>query len=148
MISVKLSSRRAIMRVSLIDRIDSRDFQDAVTPAVERMQAHHGGVELMILDVRHFAGWGDVGTFAEQIRFLRRFGRSFARVAVMGSAAWAGAVPAIAALFVASEIRSYTPQQGRELRAWMRKILRGLRRRAAVAADARSASEVPAMLLL
>ena len=124
MINIKLSPRRAIMRVRLIDRIHAHDFSATVMPAAERLQDRHGGIDLLILDVRYFHGWGAVGTFAEQIRFLRRFGRNIARVAVFGSAAWAGSIPAIAGLFVASEIRCFTPADGAELRAWLRAATR------------------------
>ena len=76
--------------------------------------------QLLILDVRRFHGWGAGGTFAAQIRFLRCFGRSVERVAVFGSRAWNGATPAIAALFVAAEVRSFAPGQGWLMRRWMR----------------------------
>ena len=76
MIDIRLNSRRAIMRVSLIDRIQAQDFSEAVAPAAERLRARHGRIEFLILDVRRFHGWGAGGTFAAQIRFLRCFGRS------------------------------------------------------------------------
>ncbi len=88
MIDIRLNSRRAIMRVSLIDRIQAQDFSEAVAPAAERLRARHGRIEFLILDVRRFHGWGAGGTFAAQIRFLRCFGRSVERVAVFGSRAW------------------------------------------------------------
>ncbi len=120
MIDIRLNSRRALMRVSLIDRIQAQDFSEAVAPAAERLRARHGRIEFLILDVRRFHGWGAGGTFAAQIRFLRCFGRSVERVAVFGSRAWNGATPAIAALFVAAEVRSFAPGQGWLMRRWMR----------------------------
>jgi hypothetical protein len=120
MIHVRSSSCRALLRVRLIDRIDARDFNQIVMPAFERLLARHGQVEMLVLDVRHFEGWGDAATFDAQIRFLKTCGRSTARVAVLGCRAWRGAVPAIAALFVVAEVRAFTPEQGVRLRDWIR----------------------------
>lgn len=121
MIEIKTAARRAALRVTLIDRIHARDFEETVTPAAERLRERYGRIEFMILDVRRFHGWDGTGTFAAQIRFLRAFGRSVERVAVLGSRAWHGAVPAIAALFVAAEVRSFAPGQGWLLRRWLRR---------------------------
>jgi len=120
MIDVKINPRRALMRVRLIDRIQAGDFTDAVTPAAERLCARHGRIEVLILDVRRFHGWGPVGTFAAQIRFLKGFGRGIERVAVLGPHAWRGAVPAIAAIFVAAEVRNFVPGQAWLMRRWLR----------------------------
>jgi len=120
MITIRASARRAVLRVRLIDRIQASDFSDTVTPVVERLCARHGRIEMLVIDVRRFHGWGTVGAFAAQIRFLRRCGRAIGRVAVLGSRAWAGAVPAIARLFVAAEVRAFTPCEGVRLRDWLR----------------------------
>lgn len=120
MIHIRSSSCRALLRVRLIDRIDARDFNDTVMPAFEKLLARYGRIELLVLDVRHFAGWGDAATFEAQIRFLKTCGRETARVAVLGCRAWRGAVPAIAALFVAADVRAFTPEQGLRLRDWIR----------------------------
>jgi len=120
MISVRSSSRRAILRVRLIDRIQAEDFSASVTPVAEALRERHGRIEFLIIDVRRFCGWGSVGAFAAQIRFLRRCGRAIARVAVLGPRAWAGAVPAVAALFVEAEVRAFTPAEGARLRDWIR----------------------------
>jgi hypothetical protein len=120
MIEVKISPRRALMRVSLIDRIQAQDFTDTVTPAAERMRARHGSIAVLLLDVRRFQGWGACGAFAAQNHFLRRFGRSVERVAVLGPGAWRGIVPAIGALFVVAEVRSFAPGQAWLLRRWLR----------------------------
>lgn len=120
MVNIRLSSRRAIMRVRLIDRLQAGDFRDVVTPAAHRLRERHGQIAFLILDVRRFDGWGAVGAFAAQIRFLRSFGRDIARVAILGPRAWVGALPAIAALFVSAEVRSFTPEQGMQLRDWLR----------------------------
>jgi hypothetical protein len=121
MVTVKLGSRRAIMRVRLVDRLQAGDFRDTVMPAAERLRAQHGRIAFLILDVRRFGGWGAVGAFAAQIRFLRHFGRDVVHVAVLGPGAWGGAIPAIAALFVSAEVRSFTPAQGAQLREWIRR---------------------------
>jgi hypothetical protein len=120
MITLRHSTRRAILRVRLIDRIQARDFTETVTPVVESLCLRHGRIDFLVIDVRRFAGWGALGAFAAQIRFLRRCGRSIARVAVLGPRAWAGAVPAIARLFVVAEVRAFTPREGRGLREWIR----------------------------
>ena len=121
MIDIRLNSRRAIMRVRLIDRLQAGDFNDTVMPAAERLRARHGQIAFLIIDVRRFNGWGAVGAFAAQIRFLRHFGRDILRVAVLGPRSWTGAIPAIAALFVSAEVRSFTPAQGIQLRDWIRR---------------------------
>lgn len=120
MIHVRSSSCRALLRVRLIDRIDARDFNDIVMPAFECLLARYGQVEMLVLDVRYFEGWGDAATFEAQVRFLKTCGRETVRVAVLGCRAWRGAVPAIAALFVAAEVRAFTPEQGTRLRDWIR----------------------------
>jgi hypothetical protein len=120
MIHVRSSSCRALLRVRLIDRIEARDFNDIVLPAFERLLARHERIELLVLDVRRFAGWGDAATFDAQIRFLQSCGRATARVAVLGCRAWRGAVPAIAALFVEADVRAFTPEHGLRLRDWIR----------------------------
>ena len=120
MIHVRSSARRALLRVRLVDRIEAGDFIDVVMPVYERLLARHERIELLVLDVRRFAGWGDAGTFDAQIRFLKGCGRATARVAVLGCCAWRGAVPAIAALFVEAEVRAFTPEHGQRLREWIR----------------------------
>lgn len=120
MITLRHSTRRAILRVRLIDRIQAPDFTEVVTPAVEALLARHGRVDFLVIDVRRFAGWGALGAFAAQVRFLRGCGRAIARVAVLGPRGWAGAVPAIARLFVTAEVRAFTPGEGRRLRDWIR----------------------------
>ena len=122
MIRVRTSARRALLRVRLIDRIEARDFTESVIPEFERLIARHERIELLVLDVRRFAGWGDPGTFDAQIHFLKGCGRATKRVAVLGCHAWKGAVPAIAALFVDAEVRAFTPAQGARLRDWMRVV--------------------------
>ena len=123
MIQVRSSARRALLRVRLIDRIEASDFTGTVTPAFQRLLARHQRIELMVLDVRRFAGWGEPDTFDAQICFLRACGRATARVAVLGCDAWRGAVPAIAALFVEAEVRAFTPAEGIRLRDWMRAVV-------------------------
>lgn len=120
MIHVRSSTCRALLRVRLIDRIEAQDFDAVVVPVFERLLARHERIELLVLDVRRFAGWGDAATFDAQIRFLKTCGRATARVAVLGCHAWRGAVPAIAALFVEAEVRAFTPAQGLRLREWIR----------------------------
>lgn len=120
MIDVKTSPRRALLRVRLIDRIRAQDFTGVLMPAARRVHARHGRIEILILDVRRFDGWGAAGAFAAQIHFLRCFGHSIERVAVLGSRAWSGVVPAIAALFVAAEVRTFVPGQAWLLRRWLR----------------------------
>jgi hypothetical protein len=120
MITTRHSARRAILRVRLIEHIQAADFTEIVTPAAEELRRRHGRIDFLVIDVRRFAGWGALGAFTAQIRFLRGCGRSIARVAVLGPRAWAGAVPAIARLFVAAEVRAFTPCEGRRLRAWIR----------------------------
>lgn len=120
MIAVKSAMHRACMRVTLIDRIHSRDFIESVTPAAQHLCDRHGSIRLLLLDVRRFHGWEGGGTFATQIRFLHAFGRRVERVAVLGPRAWHGVVPVIAALFVVAEVRSFAPGQGWLLRRWVR----------------------------
>ena len=120
MIDVKTSPRRALLRVSLVERIRAQDFTEVLMPAARRVHARHGRIEVLILDVRRFHGWGSAGAFAAQAVFLRCFGRSVERVAVLGSQAWRGTVPAIAALFVAAEVRAFAPGQAWLLRRWLR----------------------------
>ncbi len=121
MIEIKAGVSRPWMRVTLIGRIHACDFSDTVMPAAERLRERDGRIGYLVLDVRRFHGWSGGGTFAAQIRFLHAFGRSVERVAVFGPPAWSGAVPAIAALFVAAEVRSFTPGQGGVLRRWLRR---------------------------
>ncbi len=124
MIDIKTGASRPWMRVTLIDRIHACDFSDTVVPAAQRLRERDGRIEYLVLDVRRFHGWTGGGTFAAQIRFLHAFGRNVERVAVLGPRAWSGAVPAIAALFVAAEVRSFTPGQGGLLRRWLRQRVR------------------------
>ena len=130
MIHARHARRRAILSVRLQDRLVATDFRERAGPAAEALQSRHGRIELLVLDVRRFAGWGEPGAFAEQIRFLRRHGRAVSRVAVVGNPAWTAAVPAIEALFVEAEVR-VLGEKGRGLRQW-------LRRPAALRARARS----------
>ncbi len=122
MIKIRTGVRRAWMRVTLIERIHAQDFIETVMPAAQRLHEQHGRIELLLLDVRSFQGWTGSGAFAAQSCFLRVFGRSIGRVAVFGSRAWKGAVPAIAQLFVAAEVRSFLPGQGWLLRRWLRTL--------------------------
>jgi hypothetical protein len=120
MIVIRSSARRALMFVRLIQHIQADDFVLGVIPAMERLCEREGRVACLVIDVREFQGWGALGAFAAQIRFLRSYGRRVERVAVLGSRSWTGAVPAIAALFVAAEVRCFVPGEGRALRAWLR----------------------------
>lgn len=120
MIEIRTMARRAGMRVTLIDHIHAQDFLATVIPAAQRLCAQHDRIEFLVLDVRRFAGWSGAGTFAAQIRFLRAFGRNVERVAILGPRAWHGALPAVAGLFVAAEVRNFMPGQGAQLRRWLR----------------------------
>ena len=122
MISIRLDVERALLRVRFLGILQASDFRRSVTPAFEELRVRCGGIRLLLLDVRRFDGWGGVGTFAEQIAFLRRYGRDVARIAVLGPDAWRGVLPAIGALFVVAEVRAFTPRDTVRLRQWLREI--------------------------
>jgi len=120
MIVVRSSARRALLFVRLVHHIQAEDFALGVMPAVEQLCVREGRIACLLIDVREFHGWGAVGAFAAQIRFLRTYGRRVERVALIGAPSWAGVIPAISALFVVAEIRCFVPGEGRVLRAWLR----------------------------
>ena len=120
MMDVRSFARRAVMRVRFIGQIQASDFSQLATPTAERINQRFGGIEVLILDVRLLSGWEALTAFAEQIRFLRRFGRMVRRVAVLGNQGWRGAAPALAALFVEAEIRCFLPGENAALRRWIR----------------------------
>jgi len=122
MLQVRLHPRHAVMRVRFVDKLQASDFTLVAAPAAQRLLERDGGIGAIILDLRRFAGWGELGTLTAQIAFLRRFSRSIARVAVLGPPGWAGAVPAITRLFVVAEVRCFAPGEARKLLAWVRQL--------------------------
>lgn len=118
MIHVRISTRRAILYLGLIDHAEAADFTGSVAPAVARLRQRGGDIDFLILDMRRFAGWAPGGALAAQAALWRRSG--VRRVAVLGSRAWAGVLPSLVPWFAGAEVRAFTPREAPLLRRWIR----------------------------
>lgn len=121
MMRISLSTPRGLMLVRLSHELSAEDFCSKAMPAADRMMASCGAIPRLFIDVRDFYGWESTEAVVQQIEFLRSFHRDIHHVALFGDRHWRGAMPALAWLFVSSELRLIEPGDRRALRIWLSK---------------------------
>ncbi len=78
-----------------------------------------GRLRGIMIRAAHFPGWDSFAALVSHIRFVREHEKHIARVAVCTDSPLLGLVPALAAQFVAAEVRAFPFVEHNEAFAWL-----------------------------
>ena len=87
-------------------KLRPEDF-DAVAAAADPWIESTGGLRGLVVHVREFPGWQNLGSFVRHVNFVRGHHRKIGRVALAANGKMAELAPSLAEAFVAAEVRHF-----------------------------------------
>lgn len=116
-ISYRLLPESGVIVVDVIRALRAQDF-DALTLTADAWIEAHGDLQGLVIHVREFPGWENLGSFLRHMRFVRDHHRKVKRVALAADGKLANLAPEIAKHFVHAEIKSFGYEELDAAIAW------------------------------
>ena len=106
MIESSLDPEQSILHVRPTSALEKSDFvklAEKVDPYIE----DHGALRGLILEVRAFPGWENLGALVAHVRFVRDHHRRIERIAVVTDSPLGNLAERLASHFVSAQIRHF-----------------------------------------
>jgi hypothetical protein len=95
----------------------AEDF-DALALVVDPWIEAHGELHGLVIHMREFPGWENLGSFLQHMRFVREHHRKVDRVALAADGMFAELLPSIGELFIHAEIKHFDYDELERAIAW------------------------------
>ena len=84
----------------------AQDF-DALAMTADAWIEAHGDLQGLVIHVREFPGWENIGSMLRHMRFVRDHQRHVKRIAFAADSKLASVAPALADVFIKAEVKSF-----------------------------------------
>jgi len=118
-VSHRLVPESEIIVVEVDEPLRAQDF-DALSRTADAWLEHHETLHGLVIRLRRFAGWENLGSLIRHVRFVRDHHRRIRRVAFVADGELLGALPQVAEHFVAAEVRSFASDEIERAMSWAR----------------------------
>lgn len=95
-----------VIVVEVEQALRAQDF-DALAFTADSWIETHGYLQGLVIHVREFPGWENLGSFLRHVRFVRNHHREVKRIAFAADSKLASLAPEIAGLFIQAEVKSF-----------------------------------------
>lgn len=102
----RLLPDRGVLVIEPSGKLRREDF-DAVAMTVDPWIEANGELDGVVVHVRSFPGWENVGSFIRHMQFIRDYQHRIRRVAVAAESRFAEIGPALAEHFISAEIKGF-----------------------------------------
>ncbi|MCC2274409.1 STAS/SEC14 domain-containing protein [Streptomyces sp. ET3-23] len=116
-ISHRLLNEPPVLVVEVEQPLRAADF-DALTLTADNWLATHAELAGVVIHVREFPGWENIGGLIRHVRFVRDHHRRIGRIALAADSRAASLVPQLANHFVQAEVRRFGYDELDEALAW------------------------------
>lgn len=119
MIHAELLRDDGILVVSLVDRLESIDFDQLrllADPYIEK----HGDLNGLLIDAESFPGWENFSSLLSHIHFARQYQERIERVAAVTDNNFIAILPKVSDYFASAEVRSFAYQDRDKALNWLR----------------------------
>jgi SpoIIAA-like len=105
-VSHRLIPESGVIVVEVKQALRAQDF-DALAMAADAWIEAHGDLQGLVIHVREFPGWENMGSMLRHLRFVRDHQRHVKRIAFAADSKLAGIAPALADVFIKAEVKSF-----------------------------------------
>jgi len=116
----RLIANKGILVLEPEAALRAEDFE-AVAAAIDPWIEAHGALRGVIIRAREFPGWKDMAGLMSHLRFVRDHERKVRRVAIVVDGLLAGAAEALAAHFIAADVKHFEFDEFDDAVAWAEK---------------------------
>lgn len=116
-VSPRLIPESGVIVVEVKEPLRTQDF-DALAFTADAWIEAHGGLRGLVIHVREFPGWANIGSLRRHLRFVRNLHRRVTRVALATDSKLAGLLPRLAKYVVRAEVKSFTYDELDDAIAW------------------------------
>jgi hypothetical protein len=105
-VSHRLLPEAGVIVVEVKEALRAQDF-DALAHTADTWIEAHGDLQGLVIHVRDFPGWENLGSFLRHLRFVRDHHRKVKRIALAADSKLASLAPRLAEHFVKAEVKSF-----------------------------------------
>ena len=116
-ISYRLLPESGVIVVEVKQALRAQDF-DALSLTADAWIEAHGDLQGLVIHIRKFPGWENLGSFLRHLRFVRDHHRRVKKVALVADGELTSIAPKIAEHFVHAEIKSFGYEELDAAIAW------------------------------
>jgi SpoIIAA-like len=114
----ELNREKGILILEPHDELEAEDFR-RVAAEIDPYMAHTGHLSGVVIVAEEFPGWDDFAALTAHFRFVREHQSRVRRVAVVTDSRFLSALPRIAGVFVAAEVRSFAMNERDAALSWV-----------------------------
>ena len=116
-VALRLLRDRGVIVVEVKGPLREQDF-DALALTADPWIEAHGDLQGLVIHVREFPGWENLGSLLRHVRFVRDHHRKVHRIALAADSKLASLAPRIAEHFLKAEVKSFAYDQLDGAIAW------------------------------
>lgn len=105
-VSHKLIPESGVIVVEVKQALRAQDF-DALAATADTWIEAHGDLQGIVIHVREFPGWENMGSMLRHLRFVRDHQRHVKRIAFAADSKLASVAPAFADVFIQAEVKHF-----------------------------------------
>jgi hypothetical protein len=102
----RIVAERGVLVVDVTQALRSADFEAIAATADTWIEAH-GGLHGLVIHVRAFPGWENLGALVRHVRFVRDHHKKISRIALAADSKLASVGPRIAEHFIKAEVKVF-----------------------------------------
>ncbi len=105
-VSHQIIPESGVIVVEVKQALRAQDF-DALAMTADAWIETHGDLQGLVIHVREFPGWENMGSMLRHLRFVRDHQRHVKRIAFAADSKLAGIAPVVADIFIHAEVKSF-----------------------------------------
>jgi hypothetical protein len=105
-VSHQIIPESGVIVVEVKQALRAQDF-DALASTADAWIESHGDLQGLVIHVREFPGWENMGSMLRHLRFVRDHQRHVKRIAFAADSKLAGIAPVVADVFIHAEVKSF-----------------------------------------